>query len=133
MIYLDASALMTLVTERPNVAELDRFLLAHAEFRGATSTVGLIETVRNCDRVGSFPNLMGQLVRDYDEFELTAQIRDRAANLRGRLKALDAIHVATAEMLGEDLVSLVTYDRQLAAVARSLGLPVASPGMTGWQ
>lgn len=132
MIYLDASALMTLVTERANVAELDDFLLAHAEFRGATSTVGLIETVRNCDRVGSFPNLMGQLLSDYDELEVTARIRDRAANLPGRLKALDAIHVATAETLGAELVALVTYDRPMATVARSLGLPVASPGMESW-
>lgn len=128
MIYLDASALMTLVTERANVAELDDFLLAHTEFRGVTSTVGLIETVRNCDRVGSFPGLMAQLLRDYDELELTADIRDRAADLPGRLKALDAIHVATAETLGADLIALVTYDRQMAAVARSLGLPVVSPG-----
>lgn len=129
MIYLDASALVTLVTERPNAAELDEFLSAHAEFSGATSTVGLIETVRNCDLVGSFPNLMDGLLRDYDELELTPQIRDRAANLPGRLKALDAIHVATAEALGPELVALVSYDMQLAAVGRSLGLPVASPGM----
>lgn len=132
MIYLDVSALMTLVTQRANVAELDDFLLAHAEFRGATSTVGMIETVRNCDRVGNFPNLMGRLLCDYDELQVTAQVRDRPANLPGRLKALDAIHVATAESLGEDLAGFVTYDRQMAAVARSLGLPAASPGMESW-
>lgn len=131
MIYLDASALITLVTERANVVELNGFLLTHAEFRGVTSTVGFVETVRNCDRVGSFPNLMADLRRDYDELEVTAEIRDRAANLPGRLKALDAIHVATAEALGEDLVALVTYDHQMVAVARSIGLPVATPGMTG--
>jgi hypothetical protein len=94
----------------------------------ATSTVGLVETVRNCDRMGTYPSLMSQLLRDYDELEITSEIRDRAAALPGTLKALDAIHVATAEVLGEDLVSIVTYDRAMASAARSLGLPVASPG-----
>ena len=83
MIYLDASALVTYVTGRPNFAELREFLASRSGFRMATSTVGLIETVRNCDRVGTFPNLMSRLLRDYTEFEVTAEIRDRAANLPG--------------------------------------------------
>jgi len=128
MIYLDASALVTNVLKRAHVWALRAHLREHAAAKLVTSTVGLIETVRNCDRVGSFPNLMGQLLRDYTEFELTAEIRDRAAQLPGRIKALDAIHVATAEMLGEELISFITYDRRMAHVARSRELPVASPG-----
>jgi predicted nucleic acid-binding protein len=130
VIYLDASALVTYVLERPNFVDLRRFLVSHSDFRGATSTVGLIETVRNCDRAASFPNLMSRLLRDYDELQVTPEIRDGAARLPGRLRALDAIHVATAEALGEDLISFVTYDRRMATVARSRGLSVASPGMT---
>jgi uncharacterized protein len=128
VIYLDASAMVTYVVRRTNFISLQEFLARHSQFRGATSTVGLVETVRNCDRMGTYPNLMSQLLRDYDEFEITTEIRDRAANLPGRLKALDAIHVATAEALGEDLVSFITYDRTMARAARSQGLPVASPG-----
>lgn len=128
MIYLDASALMTYVLERPNFVELRVYLRSHSEFAAATSTVGFVETVRNCDRVGSFPNLMTRLLADYDELDVTTDIRDRAASLPGRLEALDAIHVATAEALGETLVSVVTYDRTMARVARSRGLRVASPG-----
>ncbi|BBZ10335.1 type II toxin-antitoxin system VapC family toxin [Mycobacterium branderi] len=127
MIYLDASALVTYVLERPNVAELRAFLAARPELCGATSTVGFVETVRNCDRAGDFPGLMTQLLRDYDELQLTSEIRDRAAVLPGGLKTLDAIHVATAETLGDELVAFVTYDRRLANVARSQGLPVVSP------
>jgi uncharacterized protein len=128
VIYLDASALVTRVTRRPNFGQLREYLASHGSFRGVTSTVGLIETVRNCDRMGNFPNLMSQLLREYSELEVTAQIRNTAAQLPGRLKALDAIHVATAETLGEDLVAFVTYDRAMATIARSRGLPVASPG-----
>lgn len=129
MIYLDASALVTYVLERPNVIELREFLADHAEFTAATSTVGFVETVRNCDRAGSFPHLMAQLLHDYDELQVTSEVRDQAANLPGGLKALDAIHVATAESLGEDLMWFVSYDRHMATVARSRGLPAASPGM----
>lgn len=128
MIYLDASALVTYVTGRPNFAELHEFLASRPGIPMATSTVGLIETVHNCDRVGSFPNLLNQLLRDYTEFEVTAEIRDRAANLPGGLTTLDAIHVATAEALGGELISFITYDRRMANVAEARGLPVASPG-----
>jgi uncharacterized protein len=129
MIYLDASALVTNVTERPNFAELQAFLNGRPGIPVVTSRIGLVETVRNCDRIGSYPNLMSQLLRDYSELEITAEIRDTAAHLPGRLKALDAIQVATAESLGAHLVSFVTYDRPMANVARSRGLPVASPGL----
>ena len=128
MIYLDASAIVTYVLKRANVWALRAHLREHAAAHLVTSTVGLIETVRNCDRVGTYPNLMGQLRRDYTEFEVTAEIRDRAAQLPGGLTTLDAVHVATAEALGGELMSFVTYDRRMVNVARSRGLPVVSPG-----
>jgi predicted nucleic acid-binding protein len=128
VIYLDASAIVTYVLKRANISALRDYLRDHADTRLGTSTVGFIEAVRNCDRVGNFPNLMAQLLREYSELEITADIRDRAAHLPGHLKILDAIHIVSAETLGEDLISVVTYDRKMAAVARSRGLPVASPG-----
>lgn len=129
MIYLDASAMVTYVTRRANFAALHEFVSSRPGIRMASSTVGLIETVRNCDRLGSFPNLMTHLLRDYSELEVTGEIRDKAADLPGGLRTLDAIHVVTAESLGENLTTLITYDRRMANVARSRGLPVASPGM----
>ena len=60
---------------------------------------------------------------------LTGDIRDRAATLPGGLRALDAIHVATAESLAHDLTCLISYDKRMRDVANTRGLPVASPGM----
>jgi predicted nucleic acid-binding protein len=40
-----------------------------------------------------------------------------------------AIHVASASLLGSELIALVTYDRRMADAARGAGLPVAMPGM----
>jgi len=129
VIYLDASALVTFVAERSHAGELRRFLDAHATASTCTNTIGLVETVRICDSMGDYPGLMARLVREHDEILLTNQIRDAAAMVPSRLRSLDAIHLASAEMLGSELTALVTYDKRMADVARSVGLPVAMPGM----
>jgi predicted nucleic acid-binding protein len=43
------------------------------------------------------------------------------------LRSLDAIHLATAELLGADLAGIVAYDRRLARAAREHGMTVWSP------
>jgi len=43
------------------------------------------------------------------------------------LRTLDAIHLATALVVREDLTGLVTYDRRLAAAAERLDLEVMAP------
>ncbi|MGW5232453.1 hypothetical protein ACWEQU_09170 [Streptomyces nodosus] len=56
-------------------------------------------------------------------------MRDAAAVLVGRLRTLDAIHVASALSLRDDLTALVTYDRRMLETARGEGLPAHAPGM----
>ena len=43
------------------------------------------------------------------------------------VRSLDAIHLVTARLLGDDLAWLVTYDDRMAAAARGLGFRVAAP------
>lgn len=43
------------------------------------------------------------------------------------LRTLDAIHLAAALDLGDDLDGIVTYDSRLADAARANGVPVVSP------
>jgi predicted nucleic acid-binding protein len=129
MIYLDASALVTLIVRRRHAKELGRFLRGHAKARTCTSTIGFVETVRTCDQIGAYPNLMSALLRDHAEITLTDEIRDAAASLTGAIRSLDAIHVASAEALGAELTALVTYDVRMADAARVSGLPVAAPGL----
>ena len=128
MIYLDTSALVTFIVRRPHADALDRFLAA-ATTKTCTSTIGMVETVRTCDQLGSYPNLMAQLLRDHLEVNLTESVRDAAANLPGPIRSLDALHVASAEKFGAELAALVTYDRRMANVARERGLPVVMPGV----
>jgi uncharacterized protein len=52
---------------------------------------------------------------------------DRAADLDPtELRSLDAIHLAAAASLGDDLAAVVSYDDRLLAAATSLGLPIAT-------
>jgi len=57
-----------------------------------------------------------------------ALLQEAAALAGPRLKSLDAIHVAGAQALGDELEALITYDRQMQDAARGFGLPVSAPG-----
>ena len=128
MIYLDASALVTVVVQRQHARDLRRFLDEHALVKTCTNTIGFVETVRSCDQIGDFPNLMATLLRDHNEIKVTDTIRDAAARMPALVRTLDAMHVASAEQLGSELTALVTYDVRMAEAARKAGLPVAMPG-----
>lgn len=130
MIYLDASALVTLVTGRPNARELREFLAQSPEMPMGTSTIGFIETVRTLDRVGSYPTAMRDLLASFTEILVTDEIRDAAAVLPGNVRTLDAVHIASAQAIGETLAFLVSYDRRMLDIAHSVGIPIAAPGMS---
>ena len=44
------------------------------------------------------------------------------------LRTLDAIHLATAQQLGDELGGIVTYDTRMAEAAELLSFRVAAPG-----
>ncbi|WP_307814438.1 type II toxin-antitoxin system VapC family toxin [Glycomyces sp. YM15] len=129
MIYLDASALLTLVVKRDGHEELSDFIGGYPSVPMATSSIGLIETVRNTRRYGQFPRLMAELELMCGELAVNDEIRDLAADLPGNIRALDAIHVATALTVSEFLTAMVSYDRRMLDIAKEQGLPIASPGM----
>ncbi|GAB2618745.1 hypothetical protein Aab01nite_32600 [Paractinoplanes abujensis] len=56
-------------------------------------------------------------------------MRDAAARLPGGLRTLDAVHVASAQILGDALDTLLTYDKRMFDVARAAGLPTEAPGL----
>ena len=129
MIYLDASALVTLLSGCSYSADLRAFLARTPGMPMATSTIGFVETVRTMDRVGDYPGLMHDLVSGFTEILLTEEVRDAAAGLPGGLRTLDAVHVASAQILGDSLDTLLTYDRRMFDVARAAGLPTEGPGL----
>jgi uncharacterized protein len=95
-----------------------------------TSTIGFIETVRTLDRVGSYPTALQDLLTEFTEILVTDEIRDAAASLQGSVSTLDAVHIASAQIIGDALAFLVSYDKRMLDVAHSVGIPIAAPGMS---
>lgn len=126
---MDASALVTVTIGRRNAPDLRVYLADHPGVPMGTSSIGFIETIRTADKLGDFPHLPNDLSNSCSEIVLTEKIRDDAAALPGRIRTLDAIHVASARSLGELLTVLISYDLRMLEVAEEIGLPVASPGM----
>ncbi|MEU6536299.1 type II toxin-antitoxin system VapC family toxin [Streptomyces sp. NPDC047000] len=126
---MDTSVLVTWLTRRNHRVESDGFVAQRVTTPLATSTLGFVETVRTLDLVGHFPKAMEDLDTRVTEILLTREVRDGAAALVGRLRTLDAIHVASALALRNDLTVLVTYDRKVLETARAEGLPAHAPGM----
>jgi predicted nucleic acid-binding protein len=88
-----------------------------------------VEAVRACARYGpeyaaAARDALGTLaLLAIDDHLLT-----RAASLAPpALRALDAIHLATAVRLGAELGALFTYDRRMHEEAERLALPVVVP------
>lgn len=59
---------------------------------------------------------------------LSADVCARAAELDPSiLRTLDALHLASALAVGDELEGIATYDERLAAAARAHGVPVTAP------
>ncbi len=124
--YVDASALVKLVVAEPDSAEMLQWYV-QAE-RVVISRVGIVEANRAAARRPYDPDHLRFVLDSIDVVELGPGIADRAAGVGpASLRALDAIHLATALELGSELVHFVTYDLRLADAARAAGLPVVLP------
>ena len=59
---------------------------------------------------------------------LSTAVCERAAMLEpGLLRSLDALHLAAALEIGDELEAVVTYDRRMAEGAQALGIGVVAP------
>jgi predicted nucleic acid-binding protein len=67
-------------------------------------------------------------LRRVDLVAVDDRILDAAGTLDPRvLRTLDAIHVATAIALGDDLDAIVTYDARMVEAASLMGLSTTTP------
>jgi uncharacterized protein len=125
--YIDSSAIVKLVAQEPESVALRRFLrrrrplvasaLAHTEVARALMPDGPAAVRRGVEVLQTL-----NLIR----------INDRVLAIAGEmqpaeLRSLDAIHLATAQLLGNQLGRVVTYDERMVEAARVLGMRIASP------
>jgi uncharacterized protein len=127
LVYLDTSAFVKLVTPEPEtvalVAHLRRWSVA------VSATLLRTEALRAASRNSPASVLdTRRALRDMAFIDLSRDLLDQAGTLTPpELRSLDAVHLAAALSLGDDLDELVTYDLRLATVATAAGLLVSSP------
>lgn len=126
--YLDTSALVKLVVAEAETEPL-RGWLAEADRDPVSSDVARTELLRGVRRAAPERLTDARSVLDAVTLvEVTTAIFEAAGRLEPTvLRSLDALHVAAALDLGDDLDGLVTYDGRLANAAVSNGVSVLSP------
>ena len=128
-LYLDSSAFVKLVVEEPETTALREFL-AEKGLRHVSSALLRAEALRAGRHVGADALAAAREgIRRIDLIAIDDRILDAAGGLEPRvLRTLDAIHLATAMAVGDDLDAIVTYDERMVEAARILGLATATPG-----
>lgn len=130
MIYLDSSALLKLVFQERESDTLQDWLARRAGVPTVSSELAKVEVLRSCRRIDASGladarSLLGQL----DLVPLAGAVVDRAGELEGPgLRSLDALHLASAVLLGADLDAFVAYDHRLLEAAAQAGLETHQPG-----
>jgi predicted nucleic acid-binding protein len=125
--YLDSSAIVKLVVAEPE----SQALRAHLRRRRPliSSALARTEVVRALLPAGAIAMSRGrEVLRRLDLIRINDRVLDMAGTLEpAQVRSLDAIHLATAQLLGEDLSQVITYDDRMADAARSLGLKTTAP------
>jgi predicted nucleic acid-binding protein len=124
---VDSSALVKLVVAEPESDPLRRALGDDPD--QVASAIAEVEVVRAVRRAapGLVPRAQ-RVVAQLSVVEVTGPIRARAASLDpSALRSLDALHLATALEIQDELDAVVTYDARLAAAAAAAGLAVLAP------
>ncbi len=127
MRFLDSSAIVKLAVDEQETESLKQYL-AGATF--ASSALARTEVIRAVHRRA--PNrvaIAADIIAQAQLVAVTTSDLEVAARLEpASLRSLDAIQVAAALRLGNELEAFVAYDERLLAAAAALGMPVASPG-----
>ncbi|MGH8920250.1 MAG: type II toxin-antitoxin system VapC family toxin [Acidimicrobiales bacterium] len=124
--YLDTSAFLKLVAAEEESGAMRAWLAGHRPCW--SSQLLRTEALRAAMRLGIDRETVAQAL-DSIALILPAGPTFLAAAGLGppTLRTLDALHLATALELGDDLEGLVTYDARMAEGASAASIPVVSP------
>ena len=125
--YLDTSALTKLVVAEAESKALRSWLKTDRE--PVACDLARTELIRAVRRSAPDRLMHARAVLDsLTLIDVTTSIFEQASRLDPpTLRSLDAIHLAAALDLGDDLDSMVTYDDRLVEAANLNGIPVTAP------
>ena len=126
--YIDTSALAKLVVAEPETPALQAWF-ADVDRRPVSCDLARTELLRTVRRAAPDHLVRARAVLDsVTLLDVSTAIFDHAGLLDPTtLRTLDAIHLAAALVLGDDLDAMVTYDDRLAEGALANGIAVISP------
>lgn len=126
-IYIDSSAIVKLAVREPESLALRCYLRRRQPL--ISSALARTEVLRALLPAGDEAVIRGRAVlQRIDLVRVNDRILNAAGTLRPpKLRSLDAIHLATAQELGDELHALVTYDDRMVTAAHSLGCPTVQP------
>lgn len=127
--YADTSAVIKLMAEETHSRAFAAFYDARADAEWVSSALLRIEVTRAVAR--AMPALLPDardLLLAFSTIAIDDDVVEGAMNEPDRaLRLLDAIHLATARILGPDLDAVVSYDDRLIKAATDAGLATVSP------
>lgn len=127
--YADTSAVIKLLAEETHSKAFAAFYDSHTDAEWVSSALLRIEVTRAVSR--AIPTLLPDardLLLAFSYVAIDDDIVEAAMNEPDRmLRSLDAIHLATARLLGPDLDALATYDDRLTNAATDAGIRTISP------
>jgi len=126
--YLDTSALVKLVVAETETDAL-RAWMAETGGDWVSSDLARTEVLRAVRRVAPDRVVQARAVLDSVVLlTVPTEIFEEAGRLDPEvLRTLDALHLASALDLGDELDGMVTYDERLAEVATAHGIPAIAP------
>ena len=126
--YLDTSAATKMVVEETESEALSAWINDHRPAFFASELLR-VEVLRTCRRHS--PDALARAREVMDSVTLmsvtTGLCIDAAGIDPAVMRSLDAVHIATALAIGDDLEGVVTYDQRMADGCRIYGLPVITP------
>ena len=126
--YLDSSAILKLLIAEKESAALTDFI----NFTIKSSVLTRVEVIRTLHKIAPEKTADAkEILAGIDVTPLNSAVLNIAENfsLSITLRSLDALHVATVLFLEKTVEGLLTYDKQMIANAKLLGIKTISPGM----
>jgi len=126
--YIDASAFVKLFAPEPE----SKAIAAAIETQWSNlvaSEILAIEAFRAAIRIGAgAPAAASHVLRRVVLLPLSAEVRERSCRIgTPELRALDAVHLATALSRDAQVDAIFTYDKRLAQASADGGLRVLAP------
>ncbi len=125
--YIDTSAFLKLLVAEEHSGVLRRYVNERGLW---SSTLLAVEAHRAGPRLGIDALAIDEALRVLTMVVPSETTYSSARTVGVReLRTLDALHLASAMELADDLAAVITYDRRLAAGCEYEGIEVVSPGL----